>query len=395
MAAIISDDSLVELKIRELLALVEANSASLHPEMLIVSSQNELHIETKLEPSNTDPIMHIPDACLPKIDDFHINLEGSEMVLEPRSDNISRLHTDILEKILELFNLTEKITTHKKTFPMIALADNKDILEHLNKGTLTADLYYTHLKEDNFDHLIKSSFFGARYIRHDYQDGNKKRGAIMPVIDFLNHHGLASTYLQASTEPEINEGRMVRHSRPLQGSDECFVCYNKLDPLSAYMYYGFVDMNAPALRSIPLTLSVRGAGKIQVDADVYNDDVTNLPPEHHDIKYYFPYIKNVEKNNAHLSHLMIPSDGNPAPLRRVLQFFISVISPNMQKKALKKLVRETEEQVLRKNINYYVKLKELLESAVSETGDSEKFKNLSQLIQHQQKSLLTYRKRNL
>lgn len=395
MVDIIADDHLVELKLRELVALAENNGAYFHSEMSIASSENEFRIETKLEPYKTDPVIKIADTFLPRIDDFHIKLEGNDINLEPRSDKVSRLHVDVFEKILELFNLTEKIKAHKKVFPMIALADNKNILEYLNKGTSIADQYYAHLKNDNLDHLITSSFFGARYIKHNYQDGNRVRGAIMPVIDFVNHHGLAITYLNASTEPEINEGLMIRNSKPLPGSDECFVRYNKLDALSAYMSYGFIDMTAPTLRSIPLVLSVRDAGTIKVDADVYTDDVTGLPPEHLDIQYYFPHIKRAEKQELHVGHLMIPSDGNPAPLRRVLQFLINVLSPNIPKKVLKKLVRKAEEEVLIKNINYYVKLKELLESEIEKTTDGAKFETLNQLIKLQQKSLISYRKRNL
>lgn len=217
----------------------------------------------------------------------------------------------------------------------------------------------------------------------------------MPVIDFVNHHGLAKTYLNASTEPEINEGLMIRNSKPLSGSDECFVRYNKLDALSAYMSYGFIDMTAPALRSIPFVLSVPGAGTIEIDADVFTDDVSGLPPEHLDIQYYFPHIKRAEQQELRVSHLMIPSDSNSEPLRRVLRFLINVLSPNMPKKMLKKLVRKAEEQVLMKNINYYAKLKELVEGGRTGTAEDVKFETLQQLIQLQQTSLLTYRKRNL
>lgn len=395
MVKIVVDDPLVELKLRELLALVESNGARFHSEMTIASSENEFRIETRLEPGNAEPVIYIPDTCLPRVDDFHIKLEGNDLDLEPRSDNVSRLHIDVFEKILEIYNLTEKVKTHKKTFPMLVLANNKDILESLNKGTLIADQYYAHLNNDNMEYLIKSTFFGARNIKHNYQDGNRKRGAIMPVIDFVNHHGLASNYLNASTESEISEGLMIRNSKPIPDSYECFVRYNKLDALSAYMFYGFVGTTAPALRSIPLVLSVQGAGTIEVDSDVFYDDVTGLPPEYLDIQYYFPHIKRAEKQNLHVSHLMIPSDGNSEPLRRVLQFFINVLIPNTPKKMIKKLARKAEEQVLNKNINYYAKLKELVEDEFAETIADNKFDTLNQLIQLQQKCLLNYRKRNL
>ena len=127
----------------------------------------------------------------------------------------------------------------------------------------------------------------------------------------------------------------------------------------------------------------------------FSNEITDLPPEYQDIQYYFPYLKSFENKELHISHLMIPSDGNPAPLRRLLGFLINVLSPKMPKKIIKKLLRETEKQVLTANINYYVKLKELLEDELSETADDRKFEKLNQLIHLQQKSLSTYRKRNL
>ena len=395
MAAIVADDSLIEQKLRELLQITEENGASFHSRMTINSSNNVFRIGSNLDPGNTEPLIHIPDSCLPRVDDFRMRLEGNDITFNPLSDSTTPLHTEVFGRMLELYNLSRKLEQHKNTFPWITLANHRNILSHLHKGRSDSNKYDQHLENGDSDRLILESFLGTRFIYHDYQNGDDTSATIMPIIDYLNHHGSASPYLNASTETDIKQGLMVRNSKAQAGSDECFSRYNKADALSAYMSYGFIDETAPAIRSIPLQLPVPDVGTIIVDAYTFSSDADRLPEKFVDIQYYFPHINRTGPKEIKVSHLMIPSDGAPEPLRRILEFLITVLAPNIPKKLLKKHVRTSEEHIILKNIKYYEKLKTLFESECKQNINDEKFNDLKKLINLQETLLFSYRKRNL
>ena len=45
--------------------------------------------------------------------DLEVSLDGNDLIFMPRSDKVSCLHAELFGKVLELFNLTGKIKTHK------------------------------------------------------------------------------------------------------------------------------------------------------------------------------------------------------------------------------------------------------------------------------------------
>ena len=395
MVHIVADDALAESRLRDLVNLTRENGASFHAEIKIVSTKGDLRIDSKLERSNNDPLIYMPDCCLPRLDDFEVNLEGNDLAFRPRSNKVSRLHTELFGMILELFNLTGKIEAHKQMFPWLVFANSGNILECLHQGRSVSDKYYNSFKAGDLERLTIESFLGARYVNHTYQDGHGMKAALMPIIDCLNHHSFASTYLDASPDPEVKDGLMVRNSKPLENSDECFVRYNKADALSAYMSYGFVDMSASVLRSIPLTVALPGAGKIHVHAYTFPKNAAQIPAGFEDIGYFFPDVRRTGKQELQVSHFMIPPDGAPRALRRILEFLIAILSPDLSKKELRRLVRKSETQILEDNYRYYDRLQGLLDSGRGKAVSAENIAVLNQLIRVQRDKLHAYSKRKL
>ncbi len=395
MTHIVADDPLVESRLRNLVNLTSENGASFHSCVEIVATSGDFRVNSKLERSNNDPLIYLPDSCLPRIDDFEVSLEGNDLAFRPRSDKVSRLHTELFGMVLELFNLAGKIETHKQTFPWLVFASSGNIIECLHQGRSVSDKYYDYFKAGDFERLAVESFLGSRYINHTYQDGNGMKAALMPIIDCLNHHSFANAYLDASPDPWAKEGLMVRNSKPLENSDECFVRYNKADALSAYMSYGFVDMSTPVLRSVPLTIPLPGAGVIHIHSYTFPKDADRVPAGFEDIRYFFPDVRRTGKQELQVSHLMIPPDGAPRALRRILEFLIGLLSPDLSKKELKRLVRKSEVQVLEDNANYYNKLQRLLDSRWSKAASAESMAGLNQLIRVQRDKLNAYSKRKL
>lgn len=395
MVHLFTDDTLVESKLHDLINLTKQNGASFHNEIEIISKNGEMRIDSRLGRSNSEPLIYLPDSCLPRIDDFDVGLDGNDLTFKPRSNKVNNLHAELFGMILELFNLTGKIETHRKTFPWLVFANSVNILECLHKGRSVSDKYYDYFKSGDLDRLTIETFLGARYVNHPYQGGHGIKSALMPIIDCLNHHSFAKGYLHGSPNPMIEKGLLVRNSKPLDNSDECFVRYNKADSLSAYMSYGFVDSSAVMMRSIPLTLDLSEAGIIYVHTYTFPMNAEHIPPVFEDIKYFFPTVRRTGKKELQVSHLMIPPDNAARSLRRILEFLVMTLSPELLKKELKRLVRKCEMQILNENFNYYDRLQDLLNTQRNKDVSANSVAVLNQLIQGQQEKLNSYKERRL
>lgn len=395
MVHIVADDALVESKLRDLVSLTKENGARFHTEIEILSSNGDMRIDSRLERANNDPLIFMPDSCLPRVDDFEVSLEGNDLAFRPHSKQVNRLHIELFGMILELFNLTGKIETHKKTFPWLVFANSESMLECLHSGRSVSGKYFDYVKVGDLDRLTIESFLGARYVNHPYQDGRGMKAALMPIIDCLNHHSFANGYLHGSPDPEVKKGLMVRNSKPMENSDECFVRYNKADALSAYLSYGFVDGSTVILRSVPLTIQLPGGGSIHVHAYTFPQDADQIPPGFEDIRYYFPTVRRTGEKELQVSHLMIPPDGKPRALRRILGFLIALLAPGLSKKALKSVLRKSEMQILEDNDNYYAGLQGLLNSRRNKDVSAENIAVLNQLLRGQRDKLNAYKKRGL
>jgi len=395
MVRVVVDDTLVESKLNDLVNLTTKNGAIFHNEMVIVSVNGDFRIESNLDRSCNDSLIYMPECCLPKIDDFEVALENNKLTFKPKSNHVNSLHIEIFRIAIELFNLTEKIETHKKTFPWLVFFNNADLLEHLHQGRSIANKYYDYFKDGDISNIAIESFFGARHFNYRYNDGLVK-AALMPLVELFNHHSDADPYYGTSPDLKMSEGIMVRNSKPLSSTDECFVRYNKADMLSAYMSYGFVDMSTSILRSIPLVIKLsNNIGTIHIHSYASSSDAEKIPAEFEDVRYFFPEIKRTAKNEIQLSHLMILQNDSYDSLRRILKFSLSLMFPEMLKNELKRLVRKSEMEVLESNYNYYNHLDSLLTSKEKKLISPENVLTLKKLIRSQNEKLDSYKKRKL
>jgi hypothetical protein len=358
MITITSDNQEVKLALERLVDLVTSNGGRLNSGIEITSSKGELSIISRLGRANHDEIIFIPEACLPTMDDFHISLEGDNMIARPRrKNNVSALHAEITNVMLNLFNLSGKISYHRNTFPLFSLSNAPNLTNHLGLAQPRA----ANDKPYAPDQEIIKSFFGSRVCVYENKQGAKKE-VVMPIIDCLNHHHSSPGYGKIKSDNIDRRGMFIYNSKPLSSSNECFVGYNiDNDALGLYLGYGFVDTTTLILRSIPLHINLDGVGRIIVRRNVRPQvSPENIPPEAKDLLYYFPHIKRVNTNTLELSHLMIPPVNAPFALRRILAILIKILAPALDNNHLLKLVSQAEAQVLQQNNNFYTQLEILL-----------------------------------
>ena len=393
MATIISDNPAIKSVLEKLVTLVTDNGARLHPEIEIVSSNGELSINSKLDRQNTDEIIWIPEACLPTVTDFNIKIEGGKLIAEPDTNKVvSKLHISIFDLMIALYNLTDKISSHFKTSPSLALCNAPNIVNHLYKGSLQR------LNCDDVNKTAVSTFFASRYLK--YGKNNESRYVLMPFLDFLNHHCNSHSYIEGAPTDVDNGSISALNSKPISSSNETFASYcDGVDSLSTYMSYGFVDIFSPELRSIPHVIDIGNIGKISVNRAISNNASPNETANQIDVRhpkdlhYYFPRINQLANNTLMVNSLIIPCNSAPLSLRRILAILIKLLSPNTGDTDLMKYILHAEERILSINNAYYDELQVLINSEPDVNISSDTRETLLLLIQTQKKHLTDYQMR--
>lgn len=386
MATIISDDPAIKRVLEKLVTLVTDNGARLHTEIEIVCLKGELSINSQLDHLNSEEIIMIPETCLPAVNDFKISLKGDKLIAEPdASKNVSKLHISVFDLMVELFNLTGKISAHLKISPRLTLRNAPNIIEHLYLPSLDS--------EDNsdLDAAVINSFIATRHKTH------AGRKVLMPIIDCLNHHYNAKPFKRVNAD---KGGIVIFNSKPVASSNEVFVSYNPfLDALDIYKHCGFVDIFYPLCRSIPLLIDMGTIGKIRVRRDIEQKAPLDASVDQKDIDYpkdlhiYFPTIQQADKDTLTISSLIIPSETAPMSLRRILGNLIKRLSPDIGDADLVTCIYQVEAMILKVNHDYYDKLATLLDSEPEANISSDTKETLLLLIQTQKKHLDEYQMR--
>ena len=391
MTEIVSSNPKVISIFLEMKEIIIKEGGFFHPEVRIVEDNGNLVVESSLNSDVNDDIFYVPSSCLCNTDDFNITLDGDRLVAVEKNENVTDLHKNMCELMLDLFNETKKISYHRDTYPL-PLLRNPTALEFFNKKLPWIASNYKHIKEKNDDKLLVSSFLKSRCL-NIVDSGRDDLHVLMPFIDALNHYVASPGYQINYDEDKHHTGVRVKHSKPLADSNECFVHYNFLDPMMRYVRHGYVEKNFLYIRSIPITLNFPEIGKIIVDEFKLNshDKYLVLPKKLLNIKTFMPKV--VKRDNHLLvDRLFIPSDIRPAALRRILEvLIIKLEGKSLERDYREKLIAKAEAIVLEKNIAYIKEMSILARSLESSDVPEVMVKNLKELSELQLELLNTYR----
>jgi len=392
MSIIISDCPKIQLVLDKLVSLILQNNGRLNPNIQIISSEGELSIKSKLNRKDLAEIIYVPDACLPSIEDFNLVLDGDTIVAKTHiKHNASNLQVEIFLLMIDLFNLTKKIKFHCKTWPVLALKNAPNIINHLQKGS-RYELKNLSLSDD-----IISSFIRTRWFK--YSTESNERMILLPLIDCINHHHNGQAFITGAAESG-NKGVSVINSKPVASSDECFVRYNASnDALDHYIIYGFVDIFASMPLSVPHFIDLGIIGKLKINRIFKQKLPLNRNVKENDLPYpkdlhnYFPEILENKNKLLEVSGLIIPPKEAVFSLRRILQILIKMLSPSIADTDLLKCTLHCETTILRMNHRYYDELQVLLHDSPPESKlSAESITSLSLLVTHQKEHFFEYQK---
>jgi hypothetical protein len=283
----------------------------------------------------------------------------------------------MMEAMIDLYNLTNKIPTHKSTSTVSLFYEDRKLLDLiLESRSPEAIPFFSDSATLDMDELFLDSFIQARVLSlfaNNAADAGKsgrriqQTKVLMPIIDFVDHHSMAAGYLTPASARDIQQtntgatrtdeldGVAVRKSCPMKGSNECFVNYGAYDSTDALLFYNYVDKTADFVRSVPLQINLPGdKGVIRVESMMGSRKQTRLPEHLKDLTFYIPPMwKAVEKNTLNLSYLLIPPGRAPHAMRRVLELAIGQLEADLNGEQINAAVQFAEKCVITENLRYF------------------------------------------
>lgn len=352
MVAIDAENKAMRRAIEKLVTLTEACGAQFARDVVIRSSNGSLSIASK-GGEDGKIFMKMPRQSLPRIDQYQFSLGGGDIVLAEAAEAAPPMHFQIVDAMMELYNLCGKAAQHERSSSWLFLADQPELVPLVSRarGDMMVRALTDRLKSGDIVNLALDTFLMTRVIRID--------GVLhlMPVAELVNHSALAPPFYFPPRKK--GGGVAVRRQRfPKRSGDECFACYAKLDSLDSWLIYNFVEEHADFMHSVPLVVTLPGAGVIRVHGDIAHDRSPVIPPGLEDLKEWLPAVTEKSADGIEIDMLLIPSASSPV-LRRVLRWVVDQMAPGHARADA--LAEDAEKQVLEKNWAFYEDLRRRLQ----------------------------------
>jgi len=353
MATIISTNPDVVSIFSKMEEIIIKEGGFIHPDIQIVENNGNLIVESSLNKDNTDIIFSVPESCLFDTEDITIVLSDNNLIITACKENISDLHKKICALMLNLFNQTDKVPYHKKTFPLPLLNNPTAFNLVAKKCPGICTKHKIDAQELSREQLIVKTFLGCRQLNMKIANRHNAK-VLMPFIDSLNHNLKCTGIDVVHDSDNSSSGLQIKHSKPLPDSDECFINYGPMDPMVRYFHFGYIDTMPYYLQSIPVVLDFSDLGKIIINPfnATASDSTVEFPNELQNIKFLLP---NVIKRTQNLLiwRLFIPIDSKHGALRRILEALIlNLAGKKIKRKKLEKLIKNAETKIINENKAY-------------------------------------------
>ncbi|MCB1725706.1 MAG: hypothetical protein H6959_07805 [Chromatiaceae bacterium] len=350
MITIDSDDAELAALVQRLAELVAAAGGYLDARLRIVIARGDLSVRS--DAADGELLVRLPRACLLPIDEVDLALNDDRLQIESLPASMGEVQRDMLECMIAIYNRGAKIASYREELPWLAFADAPELLELLHRGRAQApkpSRLFELARTGALDTLALEGFMGSRIL--DYRDAAGAGAMVMmPFIDFFNHHVRAAPFARDG------EALTVTAAHPLAGSDECFVRYNALDALDAYLNYGFVDTSAGFVRSVPVRIDLPDVGVIDIQARVAQRR-KQLAAGLTDLGALLPRAQRAEDGSLSVSQLVIPGAA-PELFHRAVGALVAQFVPAIGPSELRAAVDTVVAEVMTANRAYYGHLDE-------------------------------------
>lgn len=386
MIKIISDNRKAEKILNKIVGIIAKNGGYLDGDIEVRCAHGNVSVHS---PGNKQvrQMFRIPHGLLLPYEEFEIAIKKNKFVLVSASEDVTPVQKKLMKAMLELYNVTGKLAQHRATSPWLMHKDNKALMEILLNCRYGEEFEKMRrmIDEGSDEELELLTFFKTRLLRcRLHKQWGKQVLVILPLIDALNHHVLGAGFDHIYAK---NGAAMSVACKQLPDSDECLACYGAMDAMDSYLHYGFVDEAAPFVRSAPIEIDLGEGGTIDVQASYGGVDAEELPEPLKDLVFFMPSITvNHKKKRAQLSHLFIPQKNGILSMRRILNYVIRILNPDLEDQVYIRWLAEAERMVLETNIKLY----DDIEDVTIGIGEGEEKDEVLKFISLQKGRISTY-----
>lgn len=387
---------------RELLALeklIEQGGGGIHSKVVICDQGGGLSIKTTEPMERGKEIIRLSRDTLLPADQYNIIVKGDEFHLEfPKNSSLSGLQRQLAETMIALYNLTGKVKLHKELSFSLSVQPYPELIEKIQEGRVFgknllnwSDRLQKGMKEEEFNDFISDSFLKTRHLGYGDHLRTSDVSVLMPLVDFLNHHWQGAAF---NVGLGVRKGDLaVTANQVVDGSTECYAFYGPMDALDTLLRYDFVDEYAPVVRSVPIVLDVEGFGTVKVNSTPGMMNNKKLSKQIADLNRFIPTMSAFKDNRVMgVSHLLIPTDGSPKALRRVLYIILANMTqePEMDKAFHEPWIKQAEEKILKANNAFYNDLLDLTRKIAEKKGLGPGLDRVNQMARAQLRKLAQY-----
>lgn len=368
MATVISDDDKIGKIIGQLITAIRSNGGYLHPGLTIQCRNKQLSVHAPAGTTIDGYAIKIPHACLMPVDEFQWGLTGNDIVIRSASQRVTPLQREITDLIIDLYNSTDKIGQFRQCCLDLKAKNNYKLIETMYSVRPLSFESFKQRQSKNEQDIILECFFQTRYY-HLFQssstDPDDSIRVIIPIIDLTNHHIRGESTRNSVFLPETADEApflCIKCASPVRGSDECFHHYGNRDPYELFVGYQYIDRHTDFLRSVPLTVDLGDIGSMEIFSQITSPGYprSSLPPELVDLYFFIPPLNLTAAGAIQLGYIYIPGQSAPYSMRRVLVASLRKLNRSLSPQQLEQKVLAAERQILKKNLEFFNKLKELV-----------------------------------
>ena len=314
-----SDQSSTKAALTCLASTMQKQGAWFHKDISILSQENGLNVEVNGPCDPSEIVIKIPTEQLVPVSRLNMRLEDNSFVIDPDRDELTPLQIGLAESIIEIYNLTGRPAFHLRECVWTRYREKAPNLigDLLKARTLNQEqkneLNFL-LKNDSgqdVSSFVCDSFWQSRVLGSSKDQGGTITTTVMPVVDFLDHNLFGSPYVTQ------NAALQIKAKRPYVGASTLYACYGMYDSLDTFITYGFIDIDVPVVRAIPMTIVLGNDKWLNVNSKTTAHVKSPLNNYLKDLQAYSPVV-NVAEEVITVSHLLIPTTYAPDALRRIV-----------------------------------------------------------------------------
>lgn len=401
MVAIVAENAEVEKEIQNLLDILVDAGSGFHSQLLIYEKGGGLSIKTTEPMEFGKEIIRLPRTVLMPGDQYSLDVkEGAFVVTYPDHSIATDLQRRVINKMYEIYNLTNKVDLHEKYSFLLSLKNSPDLLDKLAEGReFVIGAYKDWLSwikagmtDEQYRKILYETYVKTRPLGYSDPVRESSVSMIMPVLDFMNHHWEGGSF--AVGQGVVRKGDLVMHtSQPFKDSTECYANYGILDAFDALVRYDFIDKAAPILRSVCVDLEGPAGDVIHIKNHLGFVYKKELKENVQDLRRYIPDIS-FKDDQTVVSHILLPADKSKFALVRVLNIILETYNGRHAKKMGEKegkiWRKKAQEKIIEKNNAYYRELLGLIDALPKDHKDSFGVLRVRDMAYHQMEKLKAY-----